>query len=155
MHKTPGTSVHANAATDLCLYMSAEWNRTHYDGLWLCVCLTCIRHVRSLPEIDTFSLTCLYSLMVVEVVGKRSRIVPILLTPDMTSAIDILVATREQSNVPADNDFVFAIPNTKSPLSYYHVLHRVSAAAGLHQPHLVTTTRLRKRVATMAQVTVT
>jgi len=96
--------------------------------------------------IDCFRLT------MIEVIGKRSRIVPILLTGDMESAMETLIKTRVQAGVPDNNEFFFAIPTTVTHLQFFTVLRRVATTAGLKRPDLVTSTRMRKRVATMAQV---
>jgi len=88
----------------------------------------------------------------IEVIGKRSRIVPILLTVDMESAMVSLMETRSQAGVPEYNEFFFAIPTTVTHLQFFTVLRRVATNAGLKRPDLVTSTRMRKRVATMAQV---
>lgn len=44
----------------------------------------------------------------VEVMGKQNRKVPVLLTPNVKTAIDLLNDTREKSGVCADNKYVFA-----------------------------------------------
>ena len=92
-------------------------------------------------------------LMVIEVIGKRNRAVPILLTEDMTEAISALRESRETCGVLYANKFLFALPQTTSShLGFYGTLRRVAHKAGLKKPHLLTTTRLRKHLATMAQV---
>jgi site-specific recombinase XerC len=88
----------------------------------------------------------------VEVIGKRSRIVPILLTSDMESSLEALLKTREQAGITENNVFVFAIPGTNTHLQFFNVLRKVACSAGLQRPDLVTSTRMRKRLATMAQV---
>lgn len=88
----------------------------------------------------------------IEVIGKRSRIVPILLTLDMESALDVLSKTRMAAGVPDGNGFVFALPGTTTHLQFFTCLRRVATAAELQRPDLVTSTRMRKRLATMAQV---
>jgi len=90
---------------------------------------------------------------VVNVVGKRSRPVPVLLTADMMQAMDGLQDTRSRCGVPQHNPFVFALPGAKGHLNFFNVLRRVSVKAQLKKPHLLTTTRMRKHLATMAQVT--
>ena len=53
----------------------------------------------------------------VEIIGKRNNKVPVLLTPDVKSAIDVLISTREDGNVSSNNEYVFAINNGKSTKS--------------------------------------
>jgi len=63
------------------------------------------------------------------------------------------VIRGETCGVFSANKFLFALPKTKiSHLSFYRTLRRVAHEAGLKKPHLLTTTRLRKHLATMAQV---
>jgi hypothetical protein len=88
---------------------------------------------------------------VIQVVGKRQRPVPILLNADMLESMKVLTKTREVCNV--DSEFFFAIPGQRnSRLHYYHTLQKVARAAGMNRPSLLTTTRMRKHHATMAQV---
>lgn len=96
-------------------------------------------------------LTCC-RLTVIEVVGKRSRTVPIILTTDMEDAMEFLMSRRKEARVPDNNNFFFAIPETATHLQFFTALRRVAVDAGLKRPDLVTSTRMRKRVATMAQV---
>ena len=96
-------------------------------------------------------------LMVVEVIGKRNRPVPILLTEDVTKAMNELrdPQIREKCGIDVANQFLFALPNTKrGHLSFYKTLRSVARRAKLKKPHLLTTTRIRKHLATMAQVRV-
>ena len=44
----------------------------------------------------------------VEVLGKKNRKVPVLLTRDMTAAIETLISTREAVGIPTLNPYVFA-----------------------------------------------
>lgn len=49
-----------------------------------------------------------FSMDLVEVIGKRNRKVPILLTPAIRKGIDLLVATREEVGISLNNPYVFA-----------------------------------------------
>lgn len=44
----------------------------------------------------------------VEVVGKQDSKVPVLLTPQMRTAMDVMVETRELAGVPDSNQYFFA-----------------------------------------------
>lgn len=69
----------------------------------------------------------------------------------MLRSLQVLHETRKACGV--DSQFVFAIPGYKdSRIYHYQAMQRVARAAGMRQPHLLTTTRLRKHHATMAQV---
>ena len=106
-----------------------------------------------MAALSTVEKQLLQRLTVLEVIGKRNRPVPILLTADMKKAADVLLAAREPCGIKSSNIFLFALPKTqKSRLSFYGTLRRVAHRAGLKKPHLLTTTRMRKHLATMAQV---
>ena len=92
-------------------------------------------------------------LTVVEVIGKRNRPVPILQTEDMTKAVNTLQDSRGKCNVDSRNQFLVVLSKTKqSHLSFSVTLHRIARQAGLKKTHLLTTTKMRKHLATMAQV---
>lgn len=76
---------------------------------------------------------------------------PVLLTPDMTNTMDVLVDRRSACGV-VGNEYFFAIPLTKTHLNFFTVLQNVAKSAELERPELLTTTRMRKHVASMAQV---
>ena len=50
----------------------------------------------------------------VEILGKRSRKVPVILTPDVKDAISTLIIAREKGCVCKDNDYVFAVNDGQS-----------------------------------------
>lgn len=79
---------------------------------------------------------------------------PIILTPKMKSAIEILIAKRP-SIIPQANKFVFAYP-TKNSLGHMRGWDCVSASvkeieASLKSPKAITSTKLRKYIATVSQ----
>lgn len=90
----------------------------------------------------------------VEILGKRSRKVPVLLTPDTKEAIELLNKTRSQANVFHENKFVFAINNGKSPnyIRGSDALNKASKMIPLQKPALLTSTKLRKYCATISQL---
>jgi hypothetical protein len=90
----------------------------------------------------------------VEVVGKRSRKVPVLLTPDVKAAIITLTRTRKEGNVSNAKPFVFALNDGKSvnPLRGNDALRKVSSMVDLQLPGAITSTNLRKYMATISQL---
>ena len=54
----------------------------------------------------------------VEIIGKRNRKVPVLLTPDVKNAVEALISTREDGDVSSANEYVFAINDEKSTKSF-------------------------------------
>jgi len=90
----------------------------------------------------------------VEIVGKRNRRVPIILTPEVKKAIDLLVKTRDEAGVNSDNPYVFAVNNNDSR---QHIrgcqdLGKVVRRIELKNPEQLSSTKLRKYVATVSQI---
>ena len=50
----------------------------------------------------------------VEIMGKRGRKVPVILTAEMTRSIDLLIKTRKAVGIQKRNPYVFARPNRQS-----------------------------------------
>ncbi|XP_056003954.1 uncharacterized protein LOC125662207 isoform X6 [Ostrea edulis] len=90
----------------------------------------------------------------VEIRGKRGRTVPVLLTQKAKRCIELLLRWRDTAGVAKENKYVFPRPNYGSleALRSADVLRTFSKAAGLTNPEMITSTRLRKHVATVAQV---
>ena len=90
----------------------------------------------------------------IEITGKRNRNVPILLTPETKSAVELLI-TKRPSTTPSANEFVFARA-TKGSLGHLRGWDCVSAnvkevQGSLKEPKAITSTKLRKYVATVSQ----
>ncbi|XP_070549166.1 uncharacterized protein [Ptychodera flava] len=90
----------------------------------------------------------------VEVIGKRGRIVPILLTEKLTQSVLLLNKTRESVGVNPQNMYVFA-------RAYYASLGHIRGSdcirkfaneCGALCPELLTSTGLRKNMATISQI---
>lgn len=77
---------------------------------------------------------------------------PVLLTEDMVESMDILLNTRQSCGILPANKFFFALAGSMGHLRFFNVLKSVAARAGLKRPELLSTTRMRKYLATMAQV---
>ena len=90
----------------------------------------------------------------VEIRGKRGRTVPALLTTTVEKNIDLLLRLRKEAAVNEKKQYVFPRPNFYSiePLRSSDVLRRFAKEADLQFPENVTSTKLRKHVATVAQV---
>ena len=85
-----------------------------------------------------------------EIRGKRGRIVPILITEEVAEWVQILLKRRSQF-VAGDNPYLFA-----NSCNFFHhgsdVMRKFASLSGAQRPHLLTTTKLRKHVASLAQV---
>ncbi|XP_067038855.1 uncharacterized protein [Acropora muricata] len=90
----------------------------------------------------------------IEISGKRGRKVPIILTPETKTAVELLIAKRPES-IPEDNKFIFARA-TKGSLGHLRGWDSVSdnvreIEASLKKPKDITSTKLRKYIATVSQ----
>lgn len=98
-----------------------------------------------------FERALLKTLERMEIRGKRERTVPILLTEEMISWIDKLLEARA-SFVPASNKYLFASCGEQSHFRGSDALRKFALLSQAKRPHLLTSTKLRKNVASMAQV---
>ncbi|CAG5057582.1 unnamed protein product [Parnassius apollo] len=83
--------------------------------------------------------------------GKRGRGVPVLLTDEVQSDINLLISVR-RNYICEKNDFLFAKPGSESTLCGYKVLKKYATASGARNPAAITTTKLRKHLATLTQM---
>ena len=86
----------------------------------------------------------------VELRGKRDRVVLMLLTEQIQSAIDLLVRFRTSAGVRKSNDFVFAMqllhPTIFSFLRGSDVLRKLAALCGADHPETLSSTNFRKHI---------
>ena len=77
----------------------------------------------------------------------------VLLPSDAQRAVDLLIGTRADVGVPSFNPYIFARISTNTPLSGNTELQEVvSACKNIHHPDRITSTSLRKYIATVSQV---
>lgn len=88
----------------------------------------------------------------IEIKGKRGRKVPILLTPDMMASMDLLVKTRQSCDVPDENYFLFGRPQALSHFRGSDVIRQIAQSCGASHPEALSSTKLRKHMATMSKV---
>ena len=88
----------------------------------------------------------------IQVPGKRNGKVPILVMPDVGKAMQLLATTRDCCSVPQYSKFFFATKSKDGYVNTWVVLHNTAVSAGLSHPRLVTSCRLRKHEATVAQL---
>jgi len=92
------------------------------------------------------------SLKRVETRGKKFMKVPILFTPKMQKAINLMLSVREQCGIAKDNKFVFAKVGTTAYLRGSDAIRYCREESGCIHPERVTSTCLRKEAATLAKV---
>ena len=77
----------------------------------------------------------------------------VMLTPDAKTAVDILNEYRMRSGIPETNEYIFARRTHNSPMSGNTELKEiVESCPGLQSPDRITSTSLRKYIATVSQV---
>jgi len=88
----------------------------------------------------------------VEIRGKKGRTVPVILTPGMIEAIDVLITCRKILGVAQSNQYVFPRPYSDNPVRASDCLRKMSIECGAKFPGNLTSTRLRKHIATTSQI---
>lgn len=85
--------------------------------------------------------------------GKRGRGVPILFTPALQKTIQFLLKTREVFNfIDKNNPYLFALPHSMNCIRGCDAVRKLSIESGVKNPENLTSTKLRKQVATIAQI---
>ena len=71
----------------------------------------------------------------------------------MRESLDLLVEKREECGVLNENVFLFALPQSENSLRGYNCLKElVEDCDGINNPTTLTSTKLRKHIATMSTV---
>lgn len=86
----------------------------------------------------------------IEIKGKRGSKVPILLTSTLKDIVTILLKARKALKI--DSEFIFIKPRNSKPIRGSDCLRKFSVNCGAKCPKLLTSTKLRKHLATMCQV---
>ncbi|XP_073668979.1 uncharacterized protein [Paramisgurnus dabryanus] len=87
-----------------------------------------------------------------EIRGKRGRKVPVLLTPAMVDSLNLLVEKRKECGVADNNSYIFARPYAMSHYRGSDCIRDFVKACGAKNPLSLTSTKLRKHVATLSKV---
>lgn len=88
----------------------------------------------------------------IEINGKRGRKVPVLLTPDMLTSMELLVKTRRNCDVSDENQFMFGRPEALSYFRGSDIIRQIARSCGANHPEALSSTKLRKHMATMSKV---
>lgn len=91
-------------------------------------------------------------LTLVYVPGKRGRKVAVLLTPILKKAIDTLMEVRSEVEILKENKYVFSKIASENHIRGHECLRKACALAKLQKPEAITSTKLRKYVATVSQL---
>ncbi|GAA6078014.1 uncharacterized protein LOC125141181 isoform X1 [Tachysurus ichikawai] len=84
--------------------------------------------------------------------GKRGRPVPVLLTPKMLGALELLVKSRDTCGVLKENVYLFARPTAMSHYRGSDCIRNFAKHCGADSPYALTSTKLRKQAATLSTV---
>ncbi|XP_058262888.1 uncharacterized protein LOC131363913 isoform X1 [Hemibagrus wyckioides] len=88
----------------------------------------------------------------IEIRGKRGRKVPVLLTPVMQKNMELLVEKRENCGIPSENIYMFARPAALSHFRGSDCLREFATECGARNPKALSSTKLRKHIATLSNV---
>ncbi|KAG5874725.1 hypothetical protein JTB14_037241 [Gonioctena quinquepunctata] len=83
--------------------------------------------------------------------GKRDRGVPVLFTTDVQQHLKELIALRDNF-VKKENIYLFPTLHHDTPITGYKVMQKHAKLSGAKNPEAITSTRLRKHLATMSQI---
>lgn len=120
---------------------------------------TFLKNYESIPSLEfekalTKSEKLLYrSLKRIVIRGKRGRGVPVLFDKTTVEFIDFLISARKNFDL-LNNQYLFGLPGTSNPLAGYIVMrkHAELALQNKERASLLTSTKLRKHLATITQI---
>ncbi len=107
-----------------------------------------------LESLSPFEKKLCENLTRVEVRGKRGRKVPILLPANVKESVELLIKTREDAGISPSNPYIFARPyyGSQENMRGCDSLKRYAKSCGAKHPENITSTKLRKHVATVSQL---
>lgn len=88
----------------------------------------------------------------IELPGKFSRGVPLLLTPQTEEALELLCNKRKECAVKKNNIYLFARPEKDTHLRGSDCIRKYSNECGAKNPEALRSTELRKQIATLSSV---
>ena len=88
----------------------------------------------------------------IELPGKFSRGVPLLLTPQTEEALELLCNKRKECAVKKNNIYLFARPEKDTHLRGSDCIRKYSNECGAKNPEALRSTELRKQIATLLSV---
>lgn len=83
--------------------------------------------------------------------GKRGRGVPVLFDKEVQEDIQLLLSIRDKF-ISTSNRFLFGNPGYENTIYGYKVLERYARLSGTKNPKAISSTRLRKHLATLSQI---
>ena len=105
-----------------------------------------------LSSLQGLELALIKRLDLIEVPGKKNRKVPILVTQEAKTAMDVLAKTRDAVGIPERNPFFFASRSLDGYLNSWQAMKSVVDDKNVESPMSISSTRLRKYIATVCQL---
>lgn len=104
-------------------------------------------------SLSDFEKKLVNKLEIIEIIGKRGRKVPVLLTEETKASVELLIQTREKAEICKDNPFIFArSAGSLLNMRGHDCLKKICSNVQLQQPENITSTKLRKYIATVCQL---
>ena len=124
----------------MCDFTQGQSNDTHNSNV--------------LSQLSEFEKALCKKMTRIEIIGKRGRIVPVILTSATRTALQTLVDLRRKVGVSETNVYVFARRknNSQCHIRGCDTIRKVVGQVDLKQPENMTSTSFRKHVATMTQL---
>lgn len=88
----------------------------------------------------------------VKIKGKRGRAVPVIIPPECSKALQVIIDHRQTSGIPQCNPYIFARNTSSSCLDGGECITDVIAELDLECPEAIKTTKMRKYAATVSQI---
>ncbi|XP_038588945.1 uncharacterized protein LOC119914037 [Micropterus salmoides] len=107
-----------------------------------------------LESLSPFEKKLCENLIRVEVRGKRGRKVPVLFPTNVRQSVELLIKTREDVEISPSNPYIFArlYYGSQENIRRCDSLKRYADCCGAEHPENITSTKLRKHVATVSQL---
>jgi len=111
-------------------------------------------HDEVLESLSPFEKKLCENLTRVEVRGKRGRKVPVLFPANIKESVELLNKSREEAGISPTNPYIFARPfyGSQESIRGCDCLKRFAESCGATRPENLTSTKLRKHVATVSQL---
>lgn len=107
-----------------------------------------------LESLSPFEKKLCQNLTRVEIRGKRGRKVPVLFPTNVKESVDLLIKTRDEVGISPTNPYIFARPyfGSQENIRGCDSLKRYAEGCGAKFPENITSTKLRKHIATVSQL---
>ncbi|XP_056432890.1 uncharacterized protein LOC130371215 isoform X1 [Gadus chalcogrammus] len=111
-------------------------------------------HDEILKSLSPFEKKLCENFIRVEIRGKRGQTVPVLFPTDVQESVELLIRTRDDVGISPSNPYIFSHPHygSQGNMRGCECLKRYAESCGAQHPENITSTKLRKHVATVSQL---